>query len=136
MKEFFSKWGKKYLVSFGTMGAMSVLCLVIREHWNEESISVRLVNLTDAFTIPSVVIVMLGALVWVSTTGFFDMLTYGTRRAANALFPFYRYEYVPFYDYKVKKDSKRITGYSFMFISGGIYFIPAIVFMIIYSIIA
>ena len=92
----------------------------------------KYLNFADAFTIPAVVMLMLGLLVWVSTTGSFDMLGYGLKRAKDAFIPSASYTHEQFYDYKMRKNEKRIKGYSFMFISGGIYLIPGVVFNILF----
>ena len=114
------------------MGAATTVVLILREHSTQLDKAQQYLNLADAFTIPSVVMLMLGLLVWVSTTGTFDMLGYAFNRAKEAFIPTI-YKHEQFYDYKVRKDKKRKTGYGFMFISGGIYLIPAITFNILYA---
>ncbi len=124
---------KKYVGAFMLLGAATGIILLLRNHSAAEDIAVRYINLSDAFTIPSVIMIMVGLLIWISTTGSFDMLTYGFSKAKNAFIPSPTYKHEQFYDYKVRKDGKRIKGYSFLFIAGGIYFIPAVVFNILYA---
>lgn len=123
---------KKYLISFVIMGLSSSVILFLREANTADAPEVMYLNLADAFTIPSVIIVMVGLLVWLSTQGTFDMLSYGFKRGAGSVIPLFKGTEERFYDYKVRMDKKRASGYSFLFISGGIYFIPAIVFNILY----
>ena len=106
---------------------------MLRDHWAAEDIGTIYLNLSDAFAIPAVVMLMVAVLIWVSTTGNFDMLTYGFSRAKGAFIPSPTYKHEQFYDYKVRKDQKRIKGYSFLFVAGGIYLIPAIVFNILHA---
>lgn len=123
---------KKYVGAFAVMGAGTAVVLIIREHSASLDRAQKYLNIADAFTIPAVVMLMLGVLVWISTTGSFDMIGYGLKKAKDAFFPS-RYTHEQFYDYKVRKNEKRIKGYGFMFISGGIYVIPAIIFNILYA---
>ena len=124
---------KKYVGAFAIMGAVTGIILVLREHSAAENLAEKYYNLADAFTIPSVIMLMVGALVWVSSQGTFDMLGYGFKKAKDAFIPSPKYTHEKFYDYKMRLDKKRAKGYGFMFISGGIYLIPAIVFNVLYS---
>ena len=123
---------KKYLISFVVMGAASIGVLALRKFGAELSGQERYLDLADAFTIPGVVMIMAGLLVWVASQGGFDMISYGLLRAKDSLIPGAKHNGEQFYDYKVRQDKKRPKGYSFMFISGGIYLIPAIIFNILY----
>ena len=123
---------KKYLISFVVMGAASIGVLALRKFGAELSGQERYLDLADAFTIPGVVMIMAGLLVWVASQGGFDMISYGLLRAKDSLIPGSKHSGEQFYDYKMRQDKKRPKGYSFMFISGGIYLIPAIIFNILY----
>lgn len=123
---------KKYLLSFAVMGAVTWFVLAIREHSSSLPLDVKYLNLADAFTIPAVIMLMVGVLVWLASQGTFDMLSYGFIRAKESFIPSAKYKHETFYDYKVRRGEKRIRGYSFMFISGGIYIIPALIFNILY----
>ena len=135
---------KKYAIAFAILVIFTVVILVLRQNnpqtlpdWfspenqptNEQ---IKYQNLADAFQIPSVIMLMVGVLVWVANQGTFDMISYGLNRAKGSLLPFLGQSDETFYDYKVRKSAKRITGYSFLFISGGIYLIPGIIFNILY----
>jgi hypothetical protein len=124
---------KKYLISFIVMGLITVGVLLLREHFTTDiSDEIKFLNLADAFSIPAVVMIMAGLLVWVTSQGGFDMISYGLLRAKDSLIPGSKHSGEQFYDYKMRQDKKRPKGYSFMFISGGIYLIPAIIFNILY----
>ena len=114
------------------MGAMTAGVLIIRDHSMELDPLVKYLNLADSFSIPAVVMIMAGLLVWVSSQGGFDMISYGLLRAKDSLIPGSKHNGEQYYDYKVRQDKKRPKGYSFMFISGGIYLVPAIIFNILY----
>lgn len=109
-----------------------MVVLWLREQSSVTDMATKYLNLADAFTIPAVVMLMVGGLAWVSSQGGFDMISYGIKRGMTSIIPTISQKDERFYDYKVRMDKKRISGYSFMFISGGVYFIPAIVFNILY----
>jgi hypothetical protein len=91
-------------------------------------------TLADAFTIPGVLYIMVGCLVFVSTDGFFDMISYGFKKAGSMLLPFvsrFKSEET-FYDYKQRKNENRIKGYSFLFFTGLAFLAVAGIFMLLF----
>ncbi len=132
MNEKIISYIKKYVISFALMGITTFFVLMIRDHSKATDLSAIYLNLADAFTIPAVIMLMVGLLVWVSTQGGFDMISYGLKRGISSIVPTFQKTDEKFYDYKTRMEKKRKKGYSFLFISGGIYFIPAIVFNILY----
>lgn len=115
------------------MGTATALILMLRGYSAQDPIEVRYLNLSDAFTVPAVIMIMVGILVWISSMGGFDMLGYAFKRAKEAFIPSPSYHHEQFYDYKVRQDEKRAKSFGYMFISGGIYFIPGIVFNILHA---
>lgn len=132
MREKILSYLKKYLVAFAAMGLVTGLILYVRDISSAETISLRYRILADAFTTPSIVILMVGLLVWVAGEGTFDMISYGLGRGLNSLLPFRQQTDETFYDYKKRKMENRKKGYAFLFISGGVYFIPALIFNILF----
>ena len=123
---------KKYAVAFVIMGVLTFVVLWLRQFSATVSPQERYLDLADAFTIPGVVMIMAGLLVWVTSQGGFDMISYALLRAKDSHIPGSKHSGEQYYDYKVRQDKKRPKGYSFMFISGGIYLVPAIIFNILY----
>jgi hypothetical protein len=85
--------------------------------------------LCDAFTVPGLLMIMFGLLIWVSTTGTFDILSYAFAYAFSRLVPgmtYYREE--KYYDYVQRKKGQRVKGYSFLFICGFVFLAVAVVF--------
>ena len=79
--------------------------------------------LTDAFSIPGIIFIMVGCLVFISTDGFFDMITFGLSRAKSMLIPLSKKSDETYYDYKQRKAKNRLSGYSFLFFCGLIYLV-------------
>ena len=132
MNEKLLSYLKKYLTAFAVMGAVTMFVTYMRGLSDAPNAAEKYRILADSFTIPSVVILMVGVLIWVAGEGTFDMLSYGLNRGINSIIPLRQQTDENFYDYKMRKNKKRIKGYSFLFISGGIYFVPALVFNILY----
>jgi hypothetical protein len=64
--------------------------------------------LSDGAFVAGVILLGVGILVWVSTTGFFDMLAYGMRGLGRALLPFLGLrKHENYYEYKQEKAEKR-----------------------------
>ena len=65
-------------------------------------------SLSDGLFVAGLMFSGLGALVWVSSTGFFDMFSYGFH-SLLVLFSVLRRpeDHVSYYDYKLAKDQKR-----------------------------
>lgn len=63
-------------------------------------------HLCDGFFITSVIYISLGGLVFISTTGFFDMFSYGVKSLA-AYFTQRDKDFPHFYDFKCEQDAKR-----------------------------
>ena len=62
----------------------------------------------DGFTVTAVLYLGMGALMWISTTGFFDIFGFAFKKAARVFIPgvFLDTE-GNFYEYKVEKEEKR-----------------------------
>ncbi len=88
--------------------------------------------LCDAFTIPGILCLCVGALLWVSNDGFFYGLSYCLEIAWKALIPGGRRKMERYYDYVTRKKEKKVTGYGFLFAWGGVCMAVAIVFLVLF----
>lgn len=80
----------------------------------------RLRTLCDGFTLPGILCLCIGSLVWVSGQGFFDGLGYCLSVTRNALFPSHRRETETYYDYVRRHQKNRKADCGFLFACGGI----------------
>ena len=122
----------KYSVTTAAASAVAVLSLYLGGYSTDISAVEKYKMLCNAFTIPAILLIMLGCLVAISTSGFFDMLSYAFSRAAHAFIPGGRKADETFADYKEKKAEARFSGYSFLIVVGLAFLIVAIVFMILF----
>ena len=92
--------------------------------------------LSNAFTSPGVILLAVGALVWVSTTGTLDMFSYAIGGLFRRFIPGARLtspaEKETFYDYTQRKNEKRAKGYGFLFVTGGVFTAVGIIFLILF----
>ena len=89
--------------------------------------------LCDAFTVPGMLLICFGAMLWVSTTGALDGLSYAVRFAVYSLIPAKRLERDEKYgDYIERKSQNRVKGYGFLFFAGLITMAVALIFMALY----
>lgn len=102
--------------------------LVGQEYWNLSFLD-RLRTLCDAFTIPGMLLLLCGVLLWAAGEGALD----GGRYLFSATFRFF----LP----GVRKNTaaysslqkKKAHGYGFLFVLGGIFFGIGLIFLGVYS---
>ena len=122
-----------YLVCFG-IGALMVYITIQNYNYAEATTDMeRYLILANAFTIPGVILMCVGALSWVSQEGVFDSLAYAGR-ALLRMFHRER-EHIRYYDYVVERREKRAEKRSnklVLFLSGLFYFAFAMLFTYLY----
>lgn len=68
----------------------------------------RIMIICDGFTVTALLFISVGFLLWVSTTGFFDIFGYAVRKGAHSLIPgLVRDNLSGYYEYKLEKESER-----------------------------
>ena len=89
--------------------------------------------LCDALTVPGVLLVCAGALVWVSNLGALDGIFYGLRLAFRALIPGKRLQKEENYrDFVAERQEKRVKGYGFLLITGAVTIAASLLFLGLY----
>ena len=122
----------KCVITAAAAAAGTVTVAALNDFGGAEQLSERYRILSNAFTVPGVLLLMVGVLLYISTTGVFDTLGYALGRFARSLIPGAQYRDEKFYDYKTRKNEKRAGGYSCLFIVGAAFTLVAIVFLILY----
>ena len=90
--------------------------------------------LCDAFTVPGLLMILMGALLWVSNEGALNGVSYCLRMALFALIPGKRQQgYEKYGDYVERKSQKKIHGYGFLFLCGSVVMAVALVFLVLYN---
>ena len=126
-----SRWkvnSLKYGITCGIAAGMAYLTATLRGFSTEMAALEQYRILCDAFTIPGVVLLMLGLLVMIANAGNFLGISYLLVNGLRSLIPFGR-KAERYYDYYQRKKAQgKVTGYGFIFISGAIFMAVALVF--------
>ena len=131
-----SKRAKIGLIKYGScavfVAAMAAFYISQRDFAGGALVD-RYLILCDAFTIPGLMLLLVGCLIWVSNMGALDGIAYAINFCVRSLNPGARHGMdEKFGDYVARKREKRLKGYGFLFISGGVTMAVAIVFMILF----
>ena len=122
----------KYAVAVGISTALALISLEYAGYNSELAMIDKYRLLSNAFTIPGLLLLMVGCLIAVSTSGLFDMLSYGFQRALRAFIPGHKAGSESFYDYKTRKSEVRFSGYSFVLITGAVFTAISVIFLILF----
>ncbi len=100
---------KKYLVQAIVALALSVSVMVSRGAFATGAVTAdRIMAISDGFTVAALLFICLGALIWISSTGFFDIFSYAFKKAARVFVPgAYAGETANYYTYVTGQKDKR-----------------------------
>lgn len=119
----------KYLICAAIAASMQMLVLTRYDDISLLPDIERYKILCDSFTIPGVLFIMFGVLVWISTTGFFDGLSYALQHVFRSLFFRGGQTQEKYFEYKEKRRTKRVKGYSCLFYTGLAFTLVALYFL-------
>lgn len=129
-ERFTAFWKKnriKYLVQLVIALLISLLFMELRGAFGAElSGADRLKGVCDGFSLTAMLYICFGCLLWVSTTGFFDIFGYAFRKGAHAIIPGMGLDngsLTSYYDYKQDKIEKRKTKTEYSTLLIGICFL-------------
>ena len=122
----------KYGLSILFVAVMACVYLLPRDFAGAEG-QEKYRLLCDALTVPGVLLLCAGALVWVSNLGALDGLSYGLRLAFRALIPGKRLQKEENYrDFVAERQEKRVKGYGFLLVSGTVTIAASLLFLGLY----
>lgn len=127
--------GRKNLLKYGIFAgvclAMVAFYCGVRD-FSQMEWAEKYRTLCDAFTVPGLLSLCVGILIWASNDGVFCGLRYCLNIAWRALMPGAGYKAERYYDYVTGRREKRIAGYGFLFAGGGVCIAVAIVFFVLF----
>ena len=124
---------RRYLISTACALLLAVLFAQIRGFSFSQPLATNLAALCDGFFVSGMLVAGLGAMIWVSTTGFFDILSYGFKNL-SVLVPFHhRRKYKHFYEYKAEQAAKRSKPQFFLLVIGLSMVLIAAIFLYFYT---
>ena len=125
----------QYGCCFGFVAAM-VAWFVSRVNWGTDSWEFAMRMICDGLTVPGVLLMCVAGLIWASNEGALDGIGYALRTTAYMFVPFgSNRKHVRYAEYVEKRKEKKVKGYGFLLISGGITMGLALIAGIIYSLI-
>ena len=129
-----SEKAKARLLKYGICAAFTALMVWLYLWLRETPDSFELWTraLCDAFTLPGVILLCVGGLVWASNEGALDGIGYLVSYMTKALIPGKRKEIEKFADYVERKRAKRGGGFGFLLISGAVVLAIALVFLLLF----
>ena len=124
---------KKNLLKYGIpalIGAVIALTVAMNQGLGGVGSAWSLRALSDGCFVTTVLMGGMGALVWVSTTGFFDIFTYAGKSLLVLFSPMKQPEKLKkFYEYKADKDEKRKKADFTLLIVGAAYLLLSFAFL-------
>ncbi len=124
----------KYIVqtALGLILALSIMSY--RGLFTVEGSGERIMIICDGFTVTALLFLSVGLLIWVSTTGFFDIFAYAVRKGAHVLIPFLKEEELSgFYEYKLDKEQERKNkSEKSMLIVGAVFLLFSIILTMVW----
>ena len=124
---------KKKLLKYGIpalIGAAIALTVAMGQGLGGVGSAWSLRALSDGCFVTTILLGGMGVLVWVSTTGFFDIFTYAGKSLLVLFSPMKQPEKLKkFYEYKADKDEKRKKADFTLIIVGGAYLLLSLAFL-------
>ena len=113
--------GKRFLPSAIITVVLAVLVAWLRGVGISRTAAENCGALSDAFFVTGTLVGGIGILAWISTTGFFDMISYGLQGLWIRLTPFLHPSgQKPFYEYKLERQTKRRSPVASLLIVGAV----------------
>ncbi|MBR4082360.1 MAG: DUF3899 domain-containing protein [Clostridia bacterium] len=129
MKKKLLKYGLPFLI-----GAAIAVAVAAGQGLGSVGAAMTMRALSDGCFVSTVLMGGLGLLIWVSTTGFFDIFSYAGKFALMAILPWKRLEKpVKFYDYKLEKEEHRKKGNHVLVIVGAVFLLLSVLFLLAYN---
>ena len=137
MKEHSHTKLKTYLI--GSLVALVLTFLVALSHgaFSADSISLAFAQLSNACLVTAVMYLGFGALMWIATTGLFDIFGYGFKSLKYLFTPLKKDpEEGGYYEYVLQKQEKRETKAVpyFMLVIGAVVLVLSFVFLALWNV--
>lgn len=101
----------KYLIQTGCGVLLCVGIMFYRGIAEAGDTAERIMIVSDGFSVTALLFLSVGVLLWVATTGFFDIFGYAVKKGAHALLPgLVQCDVTGFYEYKQEKQADRKSG--------------------------
>lgn len=121
----------QYGINIAICGVIAVFYIVSRDFGTLALVDQYRI-LCDAFSIPGLLSILSGALMWVAGEGALDGVGYVLSYAIHALLPGSQHKGERYSDYKLRKHGKKVEGYGFLIVVGLAFTAVSLVFYALY----
>ena len=126
---------KSKIIKYSVLSAIGLLMayIVLNNYgfFETADLAYRYRILCDAFTIPGVIFIMCGALVWISQQGMFDSMSYALKMIKDQFSR--EHDHVKHGDYVLEKQENRKNGgFGFLIITGSVFVAISLVFFALF----
>lgn len=125
----------KYGIAFLCGALITILLLFYFDPAKAENNTQLFKILCDAFSVPGLLLIFAGLIVWLSGEGAFTGFGYLARYLRRSMIPGGRtkYPHETYYDYiQERKEKDKKHSFLFLIIVGGVFLLTGIVFLILY----
>ena len=123
-----------YVITASVLAAITLLIAWAEKGYTTTNTWVLLGSWGDSFAISGVMGVALGALVWASNGGVFDIFAYGGRVFVRKFKKDYKdHKYPSYYDYREAKKSRK-RSFLYMIIVGSVFLLIGGILLIVYRV--
>lgn len=120
-----------YAIAFGLSLLLAAVYVLLRDFgslsWKE-----RFLVLSDAFTVPGVLLLCIGGMCWISTKGGLDGMAYILKYVSSLLIPGRPFDGKKYADFLEEREGKRRSGFGYLLITGLVCLAITGVFMVLY----
>ncbi len=130
-----SERNKTLLLKYGITGGVCLVMTVshlIGANILELEGAARLRVLSDAFTLPGLLCIFSGLLIWMGNEGTFDGIGYVLSYAFHAILPGTLNKRESYKDYLERKKGKKPVGFAFLLITGAVFTAISMVFLMLF----
>lgn len=129
---------KKHWIQLLIGLAIAFLLMWQRGLFSAQTVADRFLIVCDGMTIVAFLYLGIGSLIWVSTTGWFDIFGYAFKKCAHAFIPGLVHENVgKYYDYKMKKcEERKPFSERSTLIIGTVFLVCSIIFTVVWYMLA
>ncbi len=130
-----ARTAKRYGIACAAGLAFGALLTALRGFSPNLSLQLNAQYACDGYFIASAILLGVGGLLWASTMGIFDMLSYGVK-CFFAMFTTHGRpkEYHSYYDYKVAKDTERATLHPLLLCAGALCLAVSFLALAVYGV--
>lgn len=130
------RWWVNYLIAVVIGIAITILTFVALELFTTTETLDIIRIICDGFVVSGLVLIGVGALIWTTNEGTFDIIKYGVSLMLLSMFSkIERRKYKDFYEYREAK-SKNKAQFKFLLIVGACFLFVGIVIFVIYKFMA